>query len=137
MFNLKLILVLGLFASTVLAGYASFVNTNTNSVSSLESTPKPTPAQATSMIGAPKPIDTFKPAEGYVPDAETAIAIAVAVWNPIYGKEKILGEKPYRASLENGVWTVRGSLPRGRVGGVAEVDISKDDGRILRLIHGK
>src|SRR2546423_10224131 len=29
---------------------------------------------------------------GYVPDEQTAIAIAVAVWSPIYGKEKIEGE---------------------------------------------
>ena len=79
----------------------------------------------------------YKPKNGYVPDEETAITIAVAVWNPIYGKEKIRGEKPYKATLKNGVWTVRGSLPKGWVGGVAEAEISKDDGRILRVIHGK
>jgi hypothetical protein len=74
---------------------------------------------------------------GYVPDAETAIAVAVAVWNPIYGKEQIEKEKPYKASLSNGVWTVEGSLPEGHIGGVAEIDISKDDCKILRVIHGK
>jgi len=79
----------------------------------------------------------YKPKEGYVADEETAIAIAVAVWKPIYGKEKIENEKPYKASLKDGIWTVRGSLPKGRHGGVAEAEISKDDGRILRVIHGK
>jgi hypothetical protein len=29
----------------------------------------------------------YKPAQGYVPDAATAIKIAVAVWEPIYGQE--------------------------------------------------
>lgn len=79
----------------------------------------------------------YKPKDGYVPDEKTAIAIAIAVWNPIYGKEKIEGEKPFRANLKNGVWMVTGSLPKGMNGGVAEADISKDDGRILRIIHGK
>jgi Na+-translocating ferredoxin:NAD+ oxidoreductase RnfG subunit len=79
----------------------------------------------------------YKPKDGYVPDEETAIIIAVAVWKPIYGKEKIENEKPYKANLKNGVWTVTGSLPKGRKGGVAEAEISKDDGRILRIIHGK
>jgi hypothetical protein len=78
------------------------------------------------------------PKDGYVPDEETAIAIAVAVWNPIYGKDQIANEKPYNASLSNGVWTVMGSLPKkNSLGGVAEADISKNGGRILRVIHGK
>lgn len=77
------------------------------------------------------------PPEGYVPNAEAAIQIAVAVWGPIYGAEKIEREKPYRASLRNDVWVVEGSLPAQRLGGVAIAEISKKDGRILRVSHGK
>jgi len=81
---------------------------------------------------------SFKPPEGFVPDAETAIKIAVAVWEPIYGKEQIAAERPYRATLADGVWTVTGSLPKGFTrGGVAETRISKEDGRTLGVIHGK
>jgi hypothetical protein len=78
---------------------------------------------------------SYKPKDGYVPDAKTAIKIAVAVWEPIYGEQKIAGEKPYHASLTNGVWTVTGSLPEGMAGGVAIAEIAKDDGKILRVIH--
>jgi NTF2 fold immunity protein of polymorphic toxin system component len=79
-----------------------------------------------------------KPAAGYVPDEETAIKIAIAVWSPIYGKDKIDAEKPYKAILKDGVWYVSGSLPKGYVkGGVAEGEINKDDGRIIRISHGK
>lgn len=80
---------------------------------------------------------SYKPEAGYVPDPETAIRIALAVWEPIYGKEQIAGEKPYVATLSGEVWTVHGSLPKQGVGGVAEIDIRKDDGRILRVSHGK
>ena len=80
---------------------------------------------------------TYKPPGGYVTHAETAIAIAVAVWNPIYGAKQIQGEKPFHATLNNGVWTVKGSLPKGWLGGVALAQISCDDGRILRVSHGK
>ena len=79
----------------------------------------------------------YKPKEGYVPDEETAIQIAVAVWMPIYGEKQIEGEKPYRAKLNNGIWTVEGTLPDEWVGGVAVVEIAKEDGRILRVSHGK
>jgi hypothetical protein len=79
----------------------------------------------------------YKPASGYVPDAETAVKIAVAVWEPIYGKETIAGEKPYQAKLVKGVWIVEGSLPEGWKGGVALAEISKDNGKVLRISHGK
>ena len=79
----------------------------------------------------------FKPKDGYVPDAKTAIKIAVAVWEPIYGADKIADEKPYHAQLTNGTWIVEGSLPKGMLGGVAIAEIAKDDGRILRVSHGQ
>lgn len=85
---------------------------------------------------------TYMPKEGYVPDASTAIAIAVAVWGPIYGKDHIAGERPYKATLAGGVWTVEGSLPRGLFGrmmkgGVAVAEIRKRDACVLRVSHGK
>jgi hypothetical protein len=80
---------------------------------------------------------TYTPPGGYVPDATTAIKIAVAVWEPIYGRKQIQSQKPFRATLRNGVWTVHGSLPPNTVGGVAEAEISKKDGRVLRVIHGE
>lgn len=79
----------------------------------------------------------YKPDVGYVPDEQTAIKIAVAVWEPIYGVEKIAKEKPFHARLRNGVWYVNGSLPKGWLGGVAEAEIAKEDGRVLRISHGK
>ena len=80
---------------------------------------------------------TYKPPGGYVPDGATAIKIAVAVWEPIYGHGKIASEAPYSAKLKNGVWQVEGHLPEGSIGGVAEIEISKDSGEILRLSHGQ
>ncbi len=79
----------------------------------------------------------YKPASGYIPDEETAIKVAVAVWTPIYGKDKIEKEKPYKAILKDGIWYVEGSLPEGWKGGVAEAEIAKDDGKIIRISHGK
>ena len=79
----------------------------------------------------------YKPPAGYVPDAATAIRIAVAVWEPIYGKKQISSEKPYHATLKDGVWVVEGSLPDDALGGVAIAEISKSDGTILRVSHGQ
>ena len=85
----------------------------------------------------PSTMENFKPQNGYVPDAATAIKIAIAIWEPIYGVEQIAGEKPYQAHLAHGIWTVEGSLPAESVGGVTLAEIVQDDGKILRVIHGQ
>jgi hypothetical protein len=78
-----------------------------------------------------------RPKDGFVPNAETAIQIAVAVWTPIYGKEKIERQKPHKAYLKEGVWHVSGSMPRQQLGGVAIAEIAKGDARVIRVSHGK
>ncbi len=77
------------------------------------------------------------PENGYIPDQETAIKIAVAIWSPIYGEEHIVGKSPYNAELIDGVWHVSGSLPVGYKGGVPVIEIDKKTGSILRVSHGK
>jgi len=83
------------------------------------------------------PRHNYKPSQGYVPDQATAIRIALAVWEPIYGRAEIAGEAPYKAELIGGVWVVEGNLPAGMLGGVALAEIAKDDGKIIRVSHGK
>jgi len=99
----------------------------------------PTP-QATSPQTAlkPYPPNNYKQREeGYVPDSATAIKIAEAVWIPIYGKETLRDEKPFKARLVNGVWIVDGTLPKGARGGTAYAEISKESGCILKVTHYK
>lgn len=88
----------------------------------------------------------YPPKEGYVPDSDTAVRIAEAVLIPIYGKRQIESERPFTAKLKDGMWTVSGTLhcPDGKggttttcVGGVAVVEISKADARILSMVHYK
>ena len=82
-------------------------------------------------------IASFRPKNGYVPDAQTAIAVAIAACTPIYGRNRIESEKPFRATLKNGVWTVTGTLPEGFDLGTAIAELAQDDGRVLRVIHGQ
>ena len=74
---------------------------------------------------------------GYVPDEETAIRIAEAIWLPIYGKE-IDSEKSFHAVLKgDSVWIVEGTLERGAVGGTAYAEIRKRDCKVLKITHYK
>jgi hypothetical protein len=102
---------------------------------------------AAGLIGSghPRPArqHSYVPPNGFVPDSTTATRVAEAIWIPIYGGERIRDQRPYRATLHKGVWTVTGTLKqpsesgRRAVGGVALAEISKRDARILRVSHGR
>jgi hypothetical protein len=75
------------------------------------------------------------PKDGIVPNADTAKRIAEAVASGLYSQETATHERPFRARLRGNVWTVMGTLPPLALGGVAIIQISKDDGRILFAHH--
>jgi hypothetical protein len=55
----------------------------------------------------------------------------------IYGKEVVRQEEPFSAMLYKGNWIVTGTLPKGWVGGVAQVIIGRADGCIIHIEHGQ
>jgi hypothetical protein len=78
--------------------------------------------------------------EGVVRSPKVAFGIAEAVLKEIYGDDQIERQKPFHVSLKNNVWYVKGSVTddSGYVkGGVFEIEISKIDGKIIRVSHGK
>jgi len=84
------------------------------------------------------------PKGGFVPDATTAEAIAEAVLVPIYGKEVITSERPFKATLKGEIWIVKGSVPciaappgASCPGGAAEVHVSKRSGLISFMTHSQ
>jgi hypothetical protein len=82
-----------------------------------------------------------------VPDSSTAIRLAETALVKVYGKKTIDAERPFTASLSDGIWHVSGTLycqdEKGNritnacVGGVAMADIRQRDGRVLRTSHTK
>ena len=72
-----------------------------------------------------------------ISDKETAIAVAESILFKIYGKEKIMSEKPYNVSHVDGYWLLNGSLPEGYMGGTFFIILSSKDGRVIKLTHYK
>ncbi len=81
-----------------------------------------------------------------VTDSAEAIKIAEKVLVNIYGKKQIESERPFKAKLENGVWTVWGTLhckdgngdeTEVCVGGVASARIAAKNGRVISTMHTK
>jgi len=80
---------------------------------------------------AKKPVLMAK--DGMVPDEQTAIRIAEAVWIPIYGEDTVLREQPFMATLNDKTWEVTSISPGAVKEGTIKAQISKMDGRIISV----
>jgi hypothetical protein len=94
-------------------------------------------AQSLGLGAAPRSVI---PKDGFVPTAVVAVAIAEAVLIPVYGKQLINSERPFKAELSHDAWDIKGTVPCNPPGslcpgGAAEVKISKKTGQILFMTH--
>jgi hypothetical protein len=76
------------------------------------------------------------PPGGFVPDTDTAKKISEIILVRFFGEAQTDREKPLQVTLADGVWVIKGTMPPGILGGIAELHISKKDGQILFLSHG-
>jgi len=83
-----------------------------------------------------------------VPEEAAALRIAEPVLIKKFGKQTIDDERPFKATLLNGVWMVYGTLccpykgrrncePGRCNGGVAELELRQSDGKVLSISHQK
>lgn len=78
------------------------------------------------------------PKDGVIPDEDTAGKVAYIILDRIYGVESINKQRPFEILGDEEKWVVKGVLHgRYTVGGVAEIELSKKDGRVLMVTHGK
>lgn len=78
----------------------------------------------------------FSPKEGFLPDEETAIAVAEIILTKIYGSDQIKEQRPFFANLKGDKWEISGSLPANKVGGTAYIELKKN-GQVVRLSHSR
>ncbi|HYF34462.1 MAG TPA: NTF2 fold immunity protein [Prosthecobacter sp.] len=69
---------------------------------------------------------------------EMACAIAARAGEKKYGRQQIADQAPLQAELKDGIWTVKGTLPKKFTkGGVLSVRLSAKDGSIIDITHGR
>jgi hypothetical protein len=72
-----------------------------------------------------------------IPDSATAVAVAEPILFKVYGKEEILGEKPYKVDSVDGYWVLTGTLPKGYLGGTFVIIMAAKDCKVIKLTHYK
>ncbi|SHH85586.1 NTF2 fold immunity protein [Chryseolinea serpens] len=67
--------------------------------------------------------------------AETAVKIAEPILFEVYGKERILSERPYGVHKIGGYWFISGSVPRLSDGGGFEIILDARDAKVMSIVH--
>ncbi|HEX6426342.1 MAG TPA: NTF2 fold immunity protein [Niastella sp.] len=70
-------------------------------------------------------------------DSVTAINIAEPILFSIYGRDKITKQQPYENYFIDNYWVIRGTLPKGYLGGTFLIILDARDCKIVRITHGK
>ncbi|MHB1156029.1 MAG: NTF2 fold immunity protein [Phycisphaerales bacterium] len=69
-------------------------------------------------------------------DESSAVRIAEIIFVRVYG-EQVLKEKPWQVTKTDRAFKIEGSLPDGHHGGVASLQISRDNAEVMMVPHGK
>lgn len=81
-----------------------------------------------------------------VATSAAAIVAAKIAWDALYraapthsafSPAMVAKGEPYVAILEDGVWHVFGTLPKGTIGGTPEASICAVDGSVVATLHGQ
>lgn len=90
----------------------------------------------TDAARCPMPVQRDQTPRAMIDNENTAKQIAEIYLTKIYGAE-LKGELPLQASLQDGIWYLRGHSRQLMVGGVAEIDLCQSNGQVLRVFHGE
>ena len=68
---------------------------------------------------------------------ETAIKVAETLLFEIYGEQNIVKQRPYEVYNLEGYWIIKGTLPKGSLGGTFLIITNSTNGQVIKLTHGK
>lgn len=85
-------------------------------------------------------IDNFSSEDnlGFISDSKDLLKKVEVIWIKQYG-ERIKNQKPYQVFYDetNGIWLVQGTLRSNMMGGVANILVDNDTGKVLAVWHDK
>ena len=85
-------------------------------------------------------IDNFSSEDnlGFISDSKDLLKKVEVIWIKQYGK-RIKNQKPYQVFYDeaNGIWLVQGTLRSDMMGGVANILVDNDTGKVLAVWHDK
>jgi hypothetical protein len=72
-----------------------------------------------------------------IKDKKTLVNFAEPILFDIYGKDKIISQRPYKINFIKNHWLIEGFLPKGYKGGSFLIIIDSRNGEIIKITHGK
>jgi len=72
-----------------------------------------------------------------IKDRLTAINVAEPILFGVFGKANIIKQKPYKIFFIDNYWLIKGTLPKGKIGGTFQIIIDSRNSKVIDIIHGK
>jgi NTF2 fold immunity protein len=72
-----------------------------------------------------------------IKDSITATTIAESILFDIYGKANIIKQKPYEIYHIQNFWLLKGTLPKGSIGGTFLIIMDDRNSQIIKITHGQ
>lgn len=72
-----------------------------------------------------------------ISDSQTAVDVAESILFKIYGEENIIKQRPYDVNFTDGYYIINGTFPKPTIGGTFLIIINSQDGKVIKLTHGK
>lgn len=124
---------------TAIRGFVVALSIAVVVVTSADAQPTTVPGTAKSKGRSDVASDgSVRPDEGFVPDEQTALAVAHVVLTRLYGADVVRSEEPFRVTSDGIVWNIEGKarLPT-ETGDPISIRILKSTGAILRVYAGE
>jgi hypothetical protein len=81
--------------------------------------------------------NVIQPNNVIIETPETAIKVAEPILFGIYGEKNITKQRPYKVSDFKDDYVIKGTLDRNSIGGTFLIIIKKNNGKIIKITHGK
>lgn len=72
-----------------------------------------------------------------IKDSTTAVNIVEPILFGIYGKDKIVDQRPYESYFIDNYWIIRGTLPKDSFGGTFLIILDSRTCQVMKITHGK
>jgi hypothetical protein len=92
-------------------------------------------AVSANIFAAPNCPSEISPGAGKPPTSEQAVALVLPALKKKFGVADISATMPFHATLWGDLWHVRGTLPKGTIGGTAEAYVCKTNSKIVEIFH--
>lgn len=70
---------------------------------------------------------------GFLATSDAALKVAQVYLEPIYGYDRIKRQEPFYATIQNNLWIIKGTTPKGSIVEPIKIILERSSGRVVSV----